>query len=169
MSLSEPLPLSVEKADLESPEDQGSAQDRKSAQDPAVGPAGKVVSIGRIVDPQTGNLPVRVLVDNADGRLAVGQTLAVAIEVHERAGALTVPSIALVDLGEGPLVVVVRDGRVVQLHPTSVSTHGKWTVVSGTDLRAGEPVVVEGGFNLPEGTPVMLETGDRARVAERKR
>src|SRR5207247_741946 len=123
----------------------GAAEDQESAADPSPLPTGKVVSIGRIVDPQTGNLPVRILMDNADDRLAVGQTLAIAIEVHKRADVLTVPSVALVDLGEGPLVVVVRAGKVVQLHPTSVSSHGKWTVVSGTDLRAGEQVVIEGG------------------------
>ena len=28
--------------------------------------------------------------------------------------------------------------------------------VAGTDLKEGEPVIVEGGYNLPEGTPVKL-------------
>ncbi|HTU26120.1 MAG TPA: efflux RND transporter periplasmic adaptor subunit [Pirellulales bacterium] len=126
---------------------------------------GKVASIGRIVDPQTGNLPIRVLVDNADGRIAVGQTLPVTIVVHEHVDELVVPSTALVDLGEGPLVLVVREGKVVQLHPTAVATHGPWTIVSGTDLAPGEPVVIEGGFNLPEGTPVRIEAEPPA-VAE---
>jgi len=130
--------------------------------------AGKVASIGRVVDPQTGNLPIRVLVDNGDGRIAVGQTLGVTIVVHHRIDELVVPSTALLDLGEGPLLLVVRDGKVVQLHPTSVATHGTWTIVSGTDLEAGELVVVEGGFNLPEGTPVRVET-DPPSVAEAKR
>ena len=119
---------------------------------------GRVASIGRMVDPQTGNLPIRVLVDNADGRIAVGQTLGVTIVVHHHVDELVVPSTALVDLGEGPLLLVVREGKVVQLHPTATATHGTWTIVSGTDLAPGEPVVVEGGFNLPEGTPVQVET-----------
>ncbi|HEX4145319.1 MAG TPA: HlyD family efflux transporter periplasmic adaptor subunit [Pirellulales bacterium] len=132
------------------------------------GPSGKVASIGRMVDPQTGNLPVRVLVDNADGRIAVGETLSVTIVVHHRVDELVVPSTALVDLGEGPLLLVVREGKVVQLHPTSIATHGTWTIVSGTDLEPGEMVVVEGGFNLPEGTPVQVET-DSPSVAEARR
>jgi RND family efflux transporter MFP subunit len=134
----------------------------------AAGALGKVASIGRMVDPQTGNLPIRVLVDNADGRIAVGQTLGVTIVVHHRIDELVVPSMALVDLGEGPLLLVVREGKVVQLHPTSVATHGTWTIVSGTDLEPGELVVVEGGFNLPEGTPVQVKT-DPPSVAEARR
>ena len=72
----------------------------------------------------------------------------VTIVVHRRVEELVVPSTALIDLGEGPLLLVVREGKVVQLHPTSVATHGTWTIISGTDLEPGEPVVVEGGFNL---------------------
>lgn len=128
--------------------------------------AGQVVSIGRIVDAQTGNLPVRVLVENRMGRIAVGETLTVTIVVQERASELVVPATALVDLGEGPLLVVVRDGKVVQLRSASITTHGEWTVVSGSDLQAGEQVVVEGGFNLPEGTPVQVEKVSRPPMAE---
>jgi multidrug efflux pump subunit AcrA (membrane-fusion protein) len=118
---------------------------------------GKVVSVGQIVDPATGNLPVRVQVDNTEGRIAIGQILPVTIVVHRRVEELVVPSTALVDLGEGPLLMVVRDGKVMPLQPKSVATHGIWTIVSGTDLEPGEQVVVEGGFNLPEGTEVEVE------------
>ena len=40
--------------------------------------AGKVAFVGRVADPQTGNLPIRVLVDNPDGRLTIGQSVRVA-------------------------------------------------------------------------------------------
>jgi len=131
--------------------------------------AGKVVSIGRIVDPQTGNLPVRILVENPSGRVSVGETLTVAILVRERANELAVPSSALIDLGEGPHIVVVRDGKTVQVRPKSVTTHGDWSVISGSDLKEGEQVVIEGGFNLPEGTPVKVQSAARHSVAEARR
>ena len=79
--------------------------------------AGKVDFVGRIADPQTGNLPVRVLVDNPEGRLTLGQTVGVTITVDEKPGVLEVPAAAILDLGEGPVLTVVRDGKTVVLHP----------------------------------------------------
>ncbi len=131
--------------------------------------SGKVVSMGRIVDPQTGNLPVRILVENEGGRVAVGETLSVTILVRQRVDELAVPSSAIFDLGEGPHLLVVRDGKVVQVHPKSLATHGDYTIISGTDLQAGEQVVIEGGFNLPEGTPVQVEKTARRSGAEARR
>jgi multidrug efflux pump subunit AcrA (membrane-fusion protein) len=122
---------------------------------------GKVAFVGRVADPQTGNLPIRVLVDNPAGRLTVGQSVRVAIIVDERKGVLQVPADAVLDLGEGPILNVVRDGKTVALHPQPKTPHGHSIEVAGTDLKEGEPVIVEGGYNLPEGTPVKL-AGDKA-------
>ena len=46
--------------------------------------AGKVKVIGKVADPQTGNLPVRILVENADGKLTLGQAVSATIVVHEK-------------------------------------------------------------------------------------
>jgi HlyD family secretion protein len=117
---------------------------------------GKVEFVGRIADPQTGNLPVHVLVENPEGRLTVGETVLVTITVEERAGVLQVPSAAIFDEGEGPMFSVVRDGKTVVLHPELGASHEGWVEVSGTDLKDGELVIVEGGYNLPEGTLVKM-------------
>lgn len=118
---------------------------------------GKVEFVGRIADAQTGNLPVQILVDNPDGRLTLGQTMGVTITVDEHSGVLEVPSQAILDLGEGPILSVVRDGKAVVLHPEAGTPYDGWVAVTGTDLKEGEPVIVEGGYNLPEGTAVKLE------------
>lgn len=117
---------------------------------------GKVAFVGRVADPQTGNLPIRVLVDNPMGRLTVGQSVRVSIIVDERKGVLQVPADAVLDLGEGPILNVVRDGKTVVLHPQPKTPHGGSIEVVGTDLKEGELVILEGGYNLPEGTPVKL-------------
>ena len=54
--------------------------------------SGRVVFVGQVADPQTGNFPVRVLFDNSDRRFGVGQTVAVAITVREKKDALVVPA-----------------------------------------------------------------------------
>ncbi len=115
---------------------------------------GKVEFVGRIADPQTGNLPVHVLVENPTGRYTVGQTVGLSIAVNERTNVLEVPTAAILDLGEGPVLTVVRDGKTAILHPEVGLTQDGWVSISGTDLKEGEPVIVDGGYNLPEGTPV---------------
>ncbi len=130
--------------------------------------AGSVAFVGRVADPQTGNLPIRVLVDNPKGRLTIGQSVRVSIIVDERKGVLQVPADAVLDLGEGPILNVVRDGKTVVLHPQQKTPHGGSIEVAGTDLKEGELVVLEGGYNLPEGTPVKPagEKEDAAKEAE---
>jgi len=130
------------------------------------GMAGKVAFVGRVADPQTGNLPIRVLVDNPQGRLAIGQSVQVSIVVEERKAVLQVPAAAVLDLGEGPVVCIVRDGKSVVLHPEVRMPHQGWIEISGTDLKEGELVVVEGGYNLPESTPVKLSNEKSKAEAE---
>ena len=120
---------------------------------------GKVKVIGKVADPQTGNLPVRILVDNSDGKLTLGQAVSATVVVREEK-VLAVPVEAVHDLGEGPVISVVRDGKTVILHDPKLGLKDEhWIEVGGTDLKPGEPVVVEGGYNLPEDTEVTGRVG----------
>lgn len=137
---------------------------------------GKVDFVGRVADQQTGNLPVRILVENPEGQLTVGETVRATIVVEERPEVLQVPSAAIVDQGEGPTFSVVREGKTVVLHPEEVGQpRAGWVAVAGKDLdlKAGEPVIVEGGYNLPEGTPVIVaqageKTGEEKEAGQEK-
>ena len=119
---------------------------------------GEVEMVGRISDPQTGNLLVRVLVENPLGQLVVGETLAVTVVTCTRENVLAVSATAINDLGEGPLLHVVRQGKAVLLHPRLGMQDGGWVEVLETDLRPGEPVIVEGGYNLPADTAVKVDS-----------
>jgi len=142
------------------------ADEQFSASD-GEGLSGKVDFVGRVADPQTGNLPVRILVENVAGRLALGQSAQVTIDRGTKADVLQVPVAALLDLGEGPVVGVVRDGKSAVLHPQVGATRDGWVAVSGTDLKEGEPVIVEGGYSLPEGTPVKVVEGGKVHSVAR--
>ena len=102
------------------------------------------------------------VVDNPKGLLTVGQTVGLSITVDEQKNVLEVPSDSILDLGEGPVLTVVRDGKTALLHPEVGATHGGWVAVTGTDLKEGEPVIVEGGYNVPEGTAVESASGKAA-------
>jgi HlyD family secretion protein len=119
---------------------------------------GKVISVGRVIDSQTGNLPIRVLIDNPQSRFALGQTVTAAISVREKTDPLAVPVEAVEDLGSGPQLSVVRNTKTVLLHPHLGMRDKHWVEIEGTDLKPGEPVIVEGGYNLKEDTKVATET-----------
>ena len=155
-------PARVRPADVRAP----SLDSSRSQKD---GMTGKVAFVGRVADPQTGNLPIRVLVDNPLRRLTIGESIRVEIVVEEHQAVLQVPAVAVLDLGEGPVLSVVRDGKSVVLHPEVGTSHEGWVGVSGTDLKEGEPVIVEGGYNLPEQTPVNLSSAkSEAKESEAK-
>jgi len=128
--------------------------------------AGQVESVSRVADPQTGNLAVRVLVENAKGRIALGQTVRATIVIEEREDVLQVPAVAVFDLGEGPVIGVVREGKAVMLHPKIGTKQGDWVAVSDVDLKEGELVITEGGYNLPEGTTIELAETPAVAKAE---
>jgi HlyD family secretion protein len=136
--------------------------------------AGKVIFLGPTADPQTGNFPVRVHFDNPAERFGIGQTVTVEITVREKKNALAVPTEALFDLEEGAVLNVVRGEKSVPLHPQIGILNKQWVEIEGTDLKAGEPVIVEGGWGLPEGTKVKVtnagshaEHGNQKTNAER--
>jgi multidrug efflux pump subunit AcrA (membrane-fusion protein) len=125
--------------------------------------AGIVDFVGRIADPQTGNIPVRVLVQNRDAQLVLGQTVEVQIDLGNATESLQVPAVAVLDVGNGPIIEVVRNGKTAILPATVGAARDGWCAVSSMDLHAGELVIVDGGYGLPEGTPVNVMQDDDKR------
>jgi RND family efflux transporter MFP subunit len=147
---------------------------RASVSDDAEGVLGKVTFVGRVADSQTGNLPVRIQIDNADNRFAVGEMVSAAIAVADKKDALAVPREALFDVGDGQVLNLIRDGSSVRVKPELGLRDTHWVEVVGTDLEtplaAGELVIVEGTYNLPEKTKVTVsgdenKEGDSDRIA----
>ncbi len=112
--------------------------------------SGKVAFIGNSADPQTGNYAVRILMDNAGGRLRLGQVVKATILLRTEEPQLAVPEAAIFDQGEGPLLAVVREGKIRLLHPELGASDGGNVAVNRTDLKEGEPVVVEGAYGVED-------------------
>lgn len=117
---------------------------------------GEVVSVSRMVDLQTGNVPVRIAVDNPDNTLLIGETVEATIAVTEPSPSIAVPRKAVWSVSGDELITVVRSGKAVVLTPRFGVVNGDWIAISGTDLQQGEPVIVEGAYNLPDGTLVTI-------------
>jgi RND family efflux transporter MFP subunit len=112
--------------------------------------SGKVAFIGNSADPQTGNYAVRILMDNEGGRLRLGQVVKATIVLRTEEPQLAVPEAAIFDQGEGPLLAVVREGKIRLLHPELGASDGGNVAVTKTDLKEGEPVIVEGAYGVED-------------------
>lgn len=118
---------------------------------------GEVIFVGDVADPQTGNVPVSIQVENPDLLLLIGETVRAEIAVNQAAESLTVPLAAVHDEGDGPVITVVRDHKAVILQPEFGATGKGWIAVQQPSLHAGEEVIVEGAYNLPDGTEVHID------------
>ena len=115
----------------------------------------------------TGDVPVRLRVLNPKGLLRVGMSVEVELFGQAIVG-VAVPEKALAVNEDGKYVVtLIKDGkavpRVVELNgdgQAEVRAGGWVRIVKG--LAAGDLVAVEGGYGLPEGTPVNAEPPSEA-------
>lgn len=111
-------------------------------------PLGRVVSVGRVVDAQSRTLPVIFEVHNADGRLAVGQSVFVRLFTKATTKAPAIPESALVDDGGRPVVFVQVAGESFARRPVRPgSREGDYVhVLEG--VKPGERVVTRGAYQV---------------------
>ena len=115
---------------------------------------GRIALVGYAAEPETGNFPIRVVVDNSDGLLRDGMTARVRLTGAE-AQALLLPRSALTDRDRRRVVFRVEDGRAVQVEPVlGVSGGDRLPVLAG--LAVGDALVVEGAEALVDGSPVIV-------------
>ena len=106
-------------------------------------PAGRVISIGRVVDPQSRTVPISFAADNRVLGLAVGQSVFLHLLMNETAPAPVIPSSAIVDDAGRPIVFVQVEGESFERRPITVGARqGELVQVSG--IKAGEHVVTKG-------------------------
>ncbi len=119
-------------AELEIP---GAAQPR---------PLTRLVSIGRVVDPQSRTFPVIYQVDNRDRAIAIHQALYVRLLTRASRLAPTVPESALVDDGGRPVIFIQDSGEAFLRRPVKLGIRegGFVEVIAGA--MPGERVVTRG-------------------------
>lgn len=116
----------------------------------------EVHAVAPAADAQSGNVAVRLRLANADGALKLGVLARASVAVGRLESAVVVPSSALVPSPDGGTAVVVVQGGQSQLREVRAAFErgGRAALVSGVD--AGEAVVVEGGYALPDGSRVEV-------------
>jgi RND family efflux transporter MFP subunit len=119
---------------------------------------GAVEAIAPLVDPTTNTVIVRIKVPNDDGKLRGGMFARGAILGAPHPG-LAIPRSALLpgDGGAATMVAVVdKDGVVAHRQLQLGAEAGDEVEVRG-GVKAGERVIVAGGYALPDGTKVDVQ------------
>ena len=127
---------------------------------PRVHTAGRVVSVGSVIDPDSRTLPVRLAVPNPDRVLKVGMLADGHLLVGEPVNGVAIPATAIQD-EDGLAVVYVKVGgeaflrRVVELGPSD----GSWTIIS-SGVESGEQVVTVGAYQVKLASVGAAEISD---------
>lgn len=109
---------------------------------------GRVASISAALDPQTRTASVRCDVANTGERLRLDMFASVELPTATRREALVIPLDAIQRIEGKPVVFVRQDATHFLQRPVQLGrTVGSSAEITG-GLRAGEPVVVNGAFQL---------------------
>jgi RND family efflux transporter MFP subunit len=118
--------------------------------------SGTLVRNADAIDTTSRTLNVEVDVDNQSGRLMPGAYAFVRLKVPSSAGAVAIPSNALLFRSEGLRAGVVRNGRV-QLTPISIGQDYGSSVEVLSGLSPEDAVIVNPSDSLADGAPVQIE------------
>jgi membrane fusion protein, heavy metal efflux system len=109
-------------------------------------PAGRLASVGRVLDPATRTVPITFALDNSTLRLAVGQAVFLHLLMDEAASQPVVPASALVDDAGRPIVFVQREGEAFERRPVTLGARSGSVVQVTSGVKAGERVVTTGAY-----------------------
>lgn len=109
---------------------------------------GKLVTVGRVIDPKTRTAPVIFEIDNAEGKLRIGNFTKAVIATGAPRKALAIPDTAIVEDGGKSVAFVMVEGESFERRPLRLGIRSNgWTeVLDG--LKVGERVVAKGAYEV---------------------
>ncbi len=127
----------------------------------------KITVLSPALDPNSTTVEVWVQADNPQGDLKPGTSVSVSITAQTVPNALVIPDSAILTAPDGgrTVMVVHPDSRAYSQKVTTGIQQGPFIqIVSG--LHAGEQVIVNGAYGLPDKTRVKATPVSNAQVAE---
>jgi len=116
---------------------------------------GKFARTGGQADVATGAIDALIRVPNVEGLLQPGLTCHVRLSLCPMPDALVVPTTAVADRDGVPVVTVVRGDKAYEIEVQLGERTGNLVQIT-KGLSAGNLVVTEGGYGLPDGCPVKV-------------
>lgn len=128
---------------------------------------GRILFSGISVDAGTGDVLLRILVDNPRRDLLPGMFVRARVPRASYADSLMVPQQAITRVGGKPLVWVVGEGGTVRAQPVELGEliERRYRIRAG--VEAGQRIVVEGAERLSEGAIVAPHDWKPADMATR--
>ena len=132
--------------------------------DPKMTLRGELRELSPAADPATRTYAARIRILNPPAEVRLGMTARVTLDGAAES-TLLVPLSAVIDLGQGPLVRVAKDGKIAS-RSVQVARFREDGVELNGGLEAGELVVISGAGRLVDGQDVLAKaatTPDRQR------
>ncbi|CAM5464365.1 MdtA/MuxA family multidrug efflux RND transporter periplasmic adaptor subunit [Eoetvoesiella caeni] len=129
---------------------------------------GELMSVDNQIDVATGTVKFKARFANEDEALFPNQFVNVRLLVSTQAGAVVIPTAALLQGSIGGFVYVVDDGNKVHIQPVTAGTIDGARVAIVKGLEAGQKVVTEGVDRLKEGAEVEVVTPEAQAEVARK-
>lgn len=117
----------------------------------------KVVGTSDAINPQNGALQVQLLADNSGHALRAGGYAQVSFKVPGRAGAVSIPSSALLFRSAGTQVAMVGGDGKVRLVPVQVGRDMGKTVEIASGLTPGAQIIDNPPDSITNGQPVRVD------------
>lgn len=122
--------------------------------DPASVLRGELRELSPAADPATRTYAARIRLISPPPGVRLGMTARVLLG-SDSASELLVPLGAVLDIGSGPFVRVVNDGKVVS-RPVAVTAFREDGAAIGSGLQAGEAVIISGAAKVVDGQAVQV-------------
>lgn len=108
--------------------------------------AGRLVSVGQVVDPQARTLPITFAFDNRTVGLPVGQAVTLHLLMGATASRPVIPAAAVVDDGGRPIVFVQTGGEAFERRAVTLGARSGDVVQVTDGVKEGERVVTRGAY-----------------------
>jgi membrane fusion protein, heavy metal efflux system len=122
---------------------------------------GRIVNVGRVVDPESRTITLRYEVSNSPARLRAGMFADVYLETGQAINAVVVPEVAIVMDNGRPVVFVLLDGETFQKRELELGIRDGGLVEVRSGLEAGERLVTKGAYlvKLASASPASFGEG----------
>lgn len=126
---------------------------------------GKIASIDRAVDPQTGTIRIRLAFPNADKTLRPGMSTTVRLFHANGNNAILIPNKAVTEQMGEFFVYTVTDSSTVTQTKIKLGTTIRDKVVVSEGLQSGQKIVTEGLQRVKEGAKIQTGSATPAQAA----